>query len=178
MSTPQTVLLGAIAGSTIFLGLPAGRMRSDSTKLKTFLTGISAGILVFLLFDILSHATEPLESAVNTVRETHHGVGHLIATGAIYTGGIAVGLMGLLYVSRMWRNRRAPAGLGPGAMAIAEADATPAREHELLHLGMSIALGIGLHNFSEGLAIGQAAHANKVSLALLLVIGFGLHNAT
>src|SRR5439155_3319271 len=142
-----------------------------------FLTGISAGILVFLLFDILSHATEPLESAVNAVRETHHGWGHLIATGSIYSGGIALGLLGLLYVSRMWR-RRGQASLGPGAMALAEADAERAREHELLHLGMSIALGIGLHNFSEGLAIGQAAHSNKVSLALLLVIGFGLHNAT
>jgi ZIP family zinc transporter len=43
---------------------------------------------------------------------------------------------------------------------------------------MSIAIGIGLHNFSEGLAIGQAAHTGEVSLALLLVIGFGLHNAT
>ncbi|HLW17320.1 MAG TPA: ZIP family metal transporter [Actinomycetota bacterium] len=178
MSTAQTVLLGAIAGFTIFLGLPAGRMRSDSVRLKTFLTGISAGILVFLLFDILQNATGPLETAVDAVRESHHGWGHLIATGAVYAGGIAVGLMGLLYVSRMWRNRRAQASLGPGAMAVAETDAARAREHELLHLGMSIALGIGLHNFSEGLAIGQAAHSNKVSLALLLVIGFGLHNAT
>ena len=178
MSTPQTVLLGAIAGFTIFLGLPAGRMRSESFRLKTFLTGVSAGILVFLLFDILENATGPLEDAVNAVRDTHHGWGHLVATGSVYAGGITFGLMGLLYVSRMWRNRKAQASLGPGAMAIAEADARSAREHELLHLGMSIALGIGLHNFSEGLAIGQAAHSNKVSLALLLVIGFGLHNAT
>jgi ZIP family zinc transporter len=45
-------------------------------------------------------------------------------------------------------------------------------------LGFFIALGIGLHNFSEGLAIGQSAAAGEISLALLLVIGFGLHNAT
>jgi ZIP family zinc transporter len=43
---------------------------------------------------------------------------------------------------------------------------------------MSIAIGIGLHNFSEGLAIGQSAKAGDVSLQLLLVIGFALHNAT
>src|SRR5207244_210923 len=36
----------------------------------------------------------------------------------------------------------------------------------------------GLHNFSEGLAIGGSAHRGEVSLAVLLVIGFGLHNAT
>ena len=41
-----------------------------------------------------------------------------------------------------------------------------------------IAVGIGLHNFSEGLAIGQSAASGEISLALLLIVGFGLHNAT
>jgi ZIP family zinc transporter len=45
-------------------------------------------------------------------------------------------------------------------------------------LALLIATGIGLHNFSEGLAIGQSAAQDEISLALLLVIGFGLHNAT
>ena len=84
--------------------------------------------------------------------------------------------MGLLYVPR-WRNRRPPLGVGPGAMAVAEADYNSVRT-EGLGLGMTIAVGIGLHNFSEGLAIGQSAASGAVSLALLLIIGFGLHNAT
>jgi ZIP family zinc transporter len=41
-----------------------------------------------------------------------------------------------------------------------------------------IAVGIGVHNFGEGLAIGQAAAADQVSLAVTLIVGFGLHNAT
>jgi zinc transporter, ZIP family len=41
-----------------------------------------------------------------------------------------------------------------------------------------IAVGIGVHNFGEGLAIGQAAAASQISLAVTLIIGFGLHNAT
>ena len=41
-----------------------------------------------------------------------------------------------------------------------------------------IAIGIGVHNFGEGLAIGQAAASNEISLAVTLIIGFGLHNAT
>ena len=45
-------------------------------------------------------------------------------------------------------------------------------------LALFIATGIGLHNFSEGLAIGQSAALDEISLALVLVIGFGLHNAT
>ena len=35
-----------------------------------------------------------------------------------------------------------------------------------------------MHNFGEGLAIGQAGAAGAISLALVLIIGFALHNAT
>ncbi len=45
-------------------------------------------------------------------------------------------------------------------------------------LALLIATGIGLHNFSEGLAIGQAAAVGALQLALVLMIGFGLHNMT
>jgi ZIP family zinc transporter len=45
-------------------------------------------------------------------------------------------------------------------------------------LALLIAVGIGLHNFAEGLAIGQSAGAGEIALATLLVIGFALHNAT
>src|SRR4029453_11938662 len=45
-------------------------------------------------------------------------------------------------------------------------------------LALLIATGIGLHNFSEGLAIGQSAAQDQITLALVLIIGFGLHNAT
>lgn len=41
-----------------------------------------------------------------------------------------------------------------------------------------IALGIGLHNLGEGLAIGSAYVLGEVSLGALLVVGFTLHNAT
>jgi len=75
-----------------------------------------------------------------------------------------------------------PANFGPGAAHAAELDRrrgrsvtswTPARQLALL-----IAVGIGLHNFAEGLAIGQSAAAGQIALATLLVIGFALHNAT
>ena len=62
-----------------------------------------------------------------------------------------------------------PAMLPPGA------DAARARA---LQLSMLIAVGIGMHNFGEGLAIGTSAAAGQLSLAVLLVIGFGAHNAT
>jgi ZIP family zinc transporter len=45
-------------------------------------------------------------------------------------------------------------------------------------LALTIAVGIGLHNFGEGLAIGGSAGRGEIALATLLVIGFALHNAT
>lgn len=169
-----TVALGAVAGFTIFLGLPFGRLRSGSKGSRTFMSGLSAGILVFLFFDILSNASGPLEDALNRAKD-HGAWGPFTGLAVLYAVGFGVGLLGLLYVQR----RRAPrrVSLGPGAMAVAEADPR-VLQGDSLRLGMTIATGIGLHNFSEGLAIGQSAASGEVSLALLLIIGFGLHNAT
>jgi len=166
----QTVVLGAVAGLTIFLGLPFGRLQATGRRTRIFLGGLSAGILVFLLFDILGHATEPLETALDA-----RDWGQLGSLGVAYVGGLGVGLLGLVYVPR-WLRRPRP-GVGPGAMAVAEAEGVAARS-EALSLGMTIAAGIGLHNFSEGLAIGQSAASGAISLAVLLIVGFGLHNAT
>jgi len=43
---------------------------------------------------------------------------------------------------------------------------------------LMIAIGIGAHNFSEGLAIGQSYVAGEIGLAIILIIGFGAHNTT
>ena len=45
-------------------------------------------------------------------------------------------------------------------------------------LALLIAVGIGLHNFGEGLAIGAAFALGEAALGTLLVIGFTLHNTT
>jgi ZIP family zinc transporter len=177
----QTVILGAIAGFTIFLGLPFGRLQSTGRGARILLGGVSAGILVFLLFDILGHATEPLEVAL-----TSRAWDQVTSLGFAYVGGLGLGLLGLLYLPKWLRSVASPttarggpgrAGLGPGAMAIAESDPSAIRA-ESLGLGLTIATGIGLHNFSEGLAIGQSAASGAIELAVLLIIGFGLHNAT
>jgi ZIP family zinc transporter len=178
VSTAQTVLLGAIAGVTIFLGLPIARMRSASAPLKTFLNGLSAGILVFLLVEILAQSGEAVEHALEEASEGQAAWGTFAGLAIVYVLGVGVGLLSLLFTSRLWRRRPLPTGepgMGPGAMALAEARAN---QIDALRLGMSIAVGIGLHNFSEGLAIGQAANAGDISLAILLVVGFAAHNAT
>ncbi len=59
MSTAQILALGAIAGLTIFIGLPIGRMHGLDARLKCFLSSTATGILLFLLWDVLSGAVEP-----------------------------------------------------------------------------------------------------------------------
>jgi zinc transporter, ZIP family len=175
MSTAQTLVLGAIAGFTIFLGLPIGRMQNVRPETKAFLASTATGILIFLLWDVLAEAVAPVEDALTSGKD-----GRFVWLAFLLTGGFFVGLMSLVYYDSWMKRRRRRAFLGPGAASTAEF------EHEHHFTGMSparwlavfIATGIGLHNFAEGLAIGQSAAADEVSLAIVLIIGFGLHNAT
>ncbi|HUJ92413.1 MAG TPA: ZIP family metal transporter [Gaiellaceae bacterium] len=178
MSTPQILLLGAIAGATIFLGLPIGRLRGLSPATRAGLSALATGILVFLLWDVLTGAVDPIESAL-----TAHDWGRFAWLAALGLGGFALGLMSLVYYAEWMKghaDRRASTLVGPGAAAIDEFERrgwldglSPGEQLALL-----IAIGIGVHNFGEGLAIGQAATAGEISLAVTLIIGFGLHNAT
>jgi len=64
-------------------------------------------------------------------------------------------------------------------MSMAEATVSRSETRSLaLRTGMAIAAGIGLHNFSEGLAIGQAASGGELTLAVLLIVAFALCNTT
>ena len=181
MSTTQTILLGAIAGFTIYLGLPLGRVRAGSLRTRAFLNAASAGILLFLLVEILGHATEPVEDAVKEAADGQAGWLQFAGLGLVYAAGLGVGLLSLLYLGGLWKrpSRPGPAGSGPGAMSVAEAAASRSdAQSAALRTGMAIAAGIGLHNFSEGLAIGQAATGGELTLAVLLIVGFALHNTT
>ena len=175
MSTAQTLLLGAVAGFTIFLGLPIGRMQNVSAHTKAFLSSFATGVLVFLLWDVLASAVDPVESALKAGRD-----GRFLWLSFLLAAGFAVGILSLVYYDSWMKRRRRRAFLGPGAASTAEFEEhpyftgmSPAR-----WLALFIATGIGLHNFSEGLAIGQSSARGELSLAIVLIIGFGLHNAT
>ena len=64
MSTGHILLLGAIAGATIFLGLPVGRMRVGPAY-RAGLSALATGILIFLLWDVLTGAVDPIDAALN-----------------------------------------------------------------------------------------------------------------
>lgn len=177
-----TLLLGFIAGVTILFGLPVGRMRQPAPGLRVFLNATAVGVLMFLFWDVLSAAWEPIDAALGSVHDGRGGLVRVFGYGSLFAGGLAVGLLGLVAYDRyMARAGRKVGRAGPGAMSVTERPAptrgvatwSPARRLSLL-----IAVGIGLHNFAEGLAIGQAAASNAIALATVLVIGFALHNAT
>jgi ZIP family zinc transporter len=175
MTSGQILVLGAIAGATIFLGLPLGRMRSVKRELTLFLTAMAAGILLFLFWDVLTAAVEPVEE---TLEEGEYG--RFTWLTVLLAGGFAVGLLSLAAYDGWLRRRRSRAIRSAGAASLVEyeVDDRVVAMSPSHWLAVFIATGIGLHNFSEGLAIGQSAAAGELSLALALVIGFGLHNAT
>jgi zinc transporter, ZIP family len=173
VSTWETFILGGIAGGTIFLGLPMARIRGLRLGVRASMTAIATGILIFLLWDVLSGGVEPVEASLEA-----RNWGTFALRAALLAGGFAIGLMSLVYYDWWLKCRRSSPMIGPGAAAVEEfvqrhATVSPAKQLALL-----IATGIGLHNFGEGLAIGQSAASDQVALALVLIIGFGLHNAT
>jgi zinc transporter, ZIP family len=75
VSPAQVAVLAATAGSTIFGGLPIGRLRAPLPRLKTELNAVATSILVFVLWDVLTHAWQPIDEALG-----HHEIGDAVAT--------------------------------------------------------------------------------------------------
>jgi ZIP family zinc transporter len=202
MGLGATLVLGFIAGATILIGLPIGRMRSAMPKTRLLLNAGAVGVLLFLLWDVLSAAWEPIDSALGEVHDNTGGLGPVFGYGVLFAAGLAGGLFSLVGYDRFMRTvaRRAATEhaavsvhAGSGATTAGAHTTDPAASplspatswaHRMANwspgrrLAVLIAVGIGLHNFAEGLAIGQAAAQSEIALATLLVIGFALHNAT
>lgn len=146
------VVLGTYVGVIpVFLGLmflPA-LARLGRQGLR-FLLGVTGGLLIFLAVDALAEALELAGEMASVLQGPA-----LVFAGAMGTYG------GLAYLSRRRR------GSGSG-----QSTAAP------LTLAYLIAVGIGLHNFGEGLAVGSAHARGEVALGTALVVGFALHNIT
>ena len=186
MSFAETALLGALAGFTIFLGLPIGRLQLLSSRARVALAMFSVGILVFLLVDVLSHGFAITEDAVTAYKDGTGSLGHAVALALLLVVGFGLGSAGLGILERRIRpSAPAPPPIAGGAIdtvtvadqerLTVEASAARARA---LQTSLIIATAIGVHNFAEGLAIGVSAGTGEIGLATVLIIGFALHNAT
>jgi ZIP family zinc transporter len=184
MTFAATAALGAVAGLTIYLGLPVGRLGRPRPSLTAFLNSAAVGILLFIFYDVIKNASESVQAGLAVSHARGIGYGLLLAA------GLATGMLGLVGFERLGLRRRRPMP-GPGALAsgamleesaaVGAGAGARARREPLApayRIAMLIAVGIGMHNFSEGLAIGQSSAGSSARLLYVLVIGFGLHNAT
>src|SRR2546428_4122240 len=93
----QLLLLGSIAGFTIFLGLPLAVLQHLSPKKKGFLNAFAIGILVFLIIDVFSHAWESASTAASDAFAGKSLVGGAVFDLLAMFGGLAIGLLGLVW---------------------------------------------------------------------------------
>jgi len=185
MSLGETIALGALAGFTIYLGLPVGRLKVLSPGARVGLAMFAVGILAFIFVDVLAHGFEIVESALDEFKDDKESLASVVGLAALLIGGFGVGSAGLGLLERRLRPHRPTPPMAGGSSAAAEATLAPpvavqrsTTRQRALQTGLVIAVAIGLHNFAEGLAIGVSARSGEVSLATVLIIGFALHNAT
>ena len=118
-------------------------------------------MILFLIWDILAQAVEPVEARPRG-GDGRRGPDRRLRRERCSRSAlsIAVGLLSLVWLTQRIRRSTRRRGATPRQIAL------------------GTAIGLGLHNFSEGLAIGQSAATGATAFALILVIGFALHNAT
>lgn len=186
MSFAETVLLGGLAGFTIFLGLPLGRLQIMGSRGRVALAMFAVGVLAFLFADIFEHALGIVEEPVEAFEEGEQGIGEAVGLVALLGAGFAAGTAGLATLER-WMRPTGPthppvAGGSVDALTVADVELLDAQAKSArgraLQVGLTIAAAIGLHNFAEGLAIGVSASTGEIALATVLIVGFALHNAT
>lgn len=144
-------LIGVYVGIVpVFLGLLwFPALRQLGRRWMNFLLSLTAGLLIYLGFD----ATREALDIADRVPGPFQGIG-LIALGGVLT---------FLLLD----------ALGHRQTALGRSES-----EQRLALAYMIALGIGLHNLGEGLAIGAAYSIGKLALGTFLVIGFIIQNIT
>ncbi|MBI2559132.1 metal transporter [Candidatus Woesearchaeota archaeon] len=143
------IYVGVIPVLLGLLWLPFLRMLKE--RWYGFLLALTVGLLIFLGFDALAESFDLLE----IIPSAYNGTGIILI-------GFTLAVLTLSAISYKSEHHRQIKG-----------------EHfQALIFGYLIALGIGLHNLGEGLAIGSAYAVGEVALGSLLVIGFMIHNVT
>jgi zinc transporter, ZIP family len=141
-------LVGIVPVAFGLLWLPSLR-RADRNWLAAFMA-LTAGLLTFLALDALSEAL----SLQAGLPESFQGVGLVLL-------GVAASYLGLAFLARRLSAREGKErGLGA------------------LGLATLVAVGIGLHNLGEGLAIGSSFALGELTLGTFLIVGFMIHNLT
>jgi zinc transporter ZupT len=145
------LLVGVVPVALGMLWLPSLR-RADPRWVAAFMA-MTGGLLTFLAVDALAEALE-LQSALP---------GALGGPGLVLLG-IAFSYLGLTWVAHRLSRGRPAAERGAPRAGVARST--------------MVAIGIGLHNLGEGLAIGTSFALGELALGTFLIVGFMVHNVT
>ncbi len=144
------IYVGVVPVTLGMLFLPL--LRRGGRVVTQTLLGLTVGLLVFLAADA---SIEGFELAAES--------GAAFGGGLLVVLGAGLAFLSLAAVDRVLENRRAP---------------SDDDNRSGMRLAVMIAVGIGLHNLGEGLAIGSAYAVGELALGAALVVGFALHNTT
>jgi ZIP family zinc transporter len=122
--------------------------RADERWLAAFMA-LTAGLLTFLGVEALAEAFE----RQTLLPEPLSGAGLVLL-------GVAISYLSMTFLSARLSRREGRAALGGAALALL------------------VAIGIGVHNFGEGLAIGTSFAFGELTLGTFFVVGFMIHNVT
>ena len=143
-------LVGVVPVALGLAWLPS--LRRASPKWLAAFMALTAGLLTFLAIDALAEALE-LQAALPS---------SLQGTGLVLVGVV------VSYLALTWISTRFSAKSGR------------VRDPSLSGLALAtlVAIGIGLHNLGEGLAIGSSFVFGELALGTFLIVGFMIHNVT
>lgn len=194
MSQLQTMLLGLVAGLAILLGPPLARpLLTGRPATRVFLTAFTGGLLVFMLWNVLSRAFVPLNGALLRFYDNMNGSRDVWTFGALFLGGIIAGFGLLIWVDASTRARGAqppfstgtPTGPsleeqwgsgGGGSVATRVRTRTEVSAPTSSRLALSTAIAVGLHNLGEGLAIGNNGAYGWIAITTMLVVALVFQN--
>ena len=154
--------------------------RLSNGKYRFFLS-LTAGLLVFLGIDALVEGNDIAA----------------VSVAAVFNGQILIALVTILsFLALMYASsklgERIKHSTPEEAHESSSYDSTPSGQtktldeqhhhHELVvkpvAIALMISIGIGLHNFGEGLAIGASVVLGEIALSTFLIVGFMIHNTT
>jgi ZIP family zinc transporter len=142
------LLVGVVPVALGLLWLPSLR-RADRRWLSAFMA-LTAGLLTFLGVEALAEAFDRQGDLP----------GPLAGAGLVLLG-VALTFLGMTMLgNRLARREEGGAAVGASALALL------------------VAIGIGVHNFGEGLAIGTSFAFGELALGTFLIVGFMVHNVT